>query len=88
LSENELKAKDETATLARSFNDMAGKLDDLYRNLDAKVKEKTKKLVLSENTLKKNLSEAEKMNKLMVGRELEMIKLKQELVQLKNKVKN
>ncbi len=83
LSEAELKATDETAVLARSFNDMAGKLDDLYKNLDKKVKEKTKKLELSENSLKKNLIDSEKLNKLMVGRELEMIRLKQEIAALK-----
>lgn len=88
LSENELRAQDETAVLARAFNGMASKLDDLYTNLDTKVKEKTKKLEQSEGVLKKNLTELEKMNTLMVGRELEMIKLKQELAKIKSNTKN
>lgn len=40
---------------------------------------------LAEDELKKALDTAEKANKLMVGRELEMIKLKQQIKELENK---
>ncbi|MFA6476299.1 MAG: HAMP domain-containing protein [Candidatus Paceibacterota bacterium] len=79
LDKKDLTAKDETAILARSFNVMALKLKDLYDNLDNKVKERTQKLEQSEAETKKALDEAQRLNNLMVGRELEMVKLKEEL---------
>ena len=39
----------------------------------------------SEENLKEKMEELEKLNKLMVGRELKMIELKNELNKLKNK---
>lgn len=85
LTDAELTARDEMSILIRSFNEMANKLTDLYKNLDLKVKERTKKLEQTDTNLKKALLESEKMNKLMVGRELDMLKLKQEIKELKKK---
>jgi C4-dicarboxylate-specific signal transduction histidine kinase len=89
LDEEDLKASDETAVLARAFNEMATKLADLYKGLEEKVKqrtaeleEKTKKLEASEGEIKKALDASEQANKLMVGRELEMVKLKQRIKEL------
>lgn len=87
LSPRDLKSNDETAVLTRAFSDMAKKLEEIYNNLEQKVKERTKKIADSEKAVKKSLDESERANKLMVGRELEMIKLKQEIVDLRNRYK-
>lgn len=83
LNEKDMKAKDETAVLARTFSDMAKKLKDLYDNLDSKVKERTDELERSGSELKKALDESSRLNKVMVGREMEMIKLKKQSEQQK-----
>jgi len=56
---------------------------ELLKSLEQKVTERTKVLEESENQVKKSLSESERANKLMVGRELEMIELKKELLKYK-----
>ncbi|MCX6793098.1 MAG: cache domain-containing protein [Candidatus Falkowbacteria bacterium] len=73
----DIKSKDIFGDLATAFNSMAD-------NLEKKFKEKTKKLEQSEAVSKKALVESEKLNKLMVGRELEMVKLKKEIIELRN----
>ena len=77
----DIQTKDEIGQLSRSFNEMAGKLKASYSGLEEKVKERTK--VLEEKT-----AELERMNKLMVGRELKMIELKKEIEELKKQVNN
>jgi len=87
--EIDIKTKDEFADMALSMNKMAKDLAGLYKNLDEKVKIKTQKLEESESKLKETLSETEKINKIMIGRELEMIKIKNELKEIKeNTAKN
>lgn len=66
---------DEIGQLAVVFNSMATKLNESYTNLENKIAEKT--AVVSEQ-----LSETEKLNKLMIDRELKMIALKEELNKL------
>lgn len=73
----------EIGTLAKGFASMTASLHELYHNLEGKVKERTKKLEQSEVELKEALVDAERLNKLMVGRELDMVKLKQELAKYK-----
>lgn len=85
LNDKEVLANDETAVLARSFYDMAGRLTDVYNNLDQKVKERTEELEKSKMELSTSLDRSERTNRLMVGRELEMIRLKKEISELKNK---
>lgn len=80
----ERESNDEVGDMAISFKEMLAKLKELYKNLESKVKERTDKLEESEKKLQKNLDLYEKINKIMVGRELEMIKLKKELENLKN----
>lgn len=55
-------------------------------SLDKKVKTRTKILEQSEADTKKTLALAERTNKLMVGRELTMVELKRELIDLKKKM--
>jgi methyl-accepting chemotaxis protein len=74
----------EIGALAKGFSLMTTNLHELYHNLEAKVKERTKNLEKSEKELKETLTDAERLNKLMVGRELDMVKLKQELAKYKN----
>ncbi len=71
-----ITSQDEIGTLGNAFNNMAEKLQSLYTGLEQQVKERT--VVLEEKT-----DELEKMNKLMVGRELKMIELKKEIATLK-----
>lgn len=71
-----IRSQDEIGTLARSFNTMMTKLKQLYSTLEEKVHDKTKELA-------EKLDELEKLNKLMVGRELRMIELKKEIKKLK-----
>jgi len=74
----------EIGVLAKGFASMTTNLHELYHNLENKVKERTKKLEKSEKELKATLADAERLNKLMVGRELDMVKLKEELAKYKN----
>ncbi len=61
----ETNSKDELGQIANSFNRMAKKLKLYYENIEKEVKERTKQL--------------NDLNDHMVGRELEMIKLKKRL---------
>lgn len=68
---------DELGEVANAFNEMAKKLKISYSGLEEKVAEKTKELEYK-------LAELEKMNDLMVGRELTMIELKKKLQEKEN----
>ena len=68
----------ELGVLTENFNDMSNKLGDLYKNLDKKVKEETKKF-------EKALAESDRLNKYMVGRELKMMELKKQIEELEKK---
>ncbi|MDQ3099369.1 MAG: HAMP domain-containing protein [bacterium] len=72
----EIRSSDEIGQLSQSFNEMADKLKEVYQGLEDRVKEKTAELALK-------VDEAERMNKIMVNRELKMIELKKELERLK-----
>jgi HAMP domain-containing protein len=73
-------SSDEIGEVAKTFNEMAGKLKVSYGNLEEKVAEKTKEL-------EEKLEEMEKMNELMVGRELTMVELKKKLAEKDGKGK-
>lgn len=77
--------KDEVAEFATDFNKMAEELKDSIQNIEKTVEERTKKLEQSETTLKKTLDDSERLNKLMIGRELTMVDLKKEIAELKSK---
>lgn len=63
-----VKNKDEVSQLAESFNVMLEDLEDVHKNLEKKVQERTEDLT--------------RMNNLLVGRELKMIELKRVIKKL------
>jgi HAMP domain-containing protein len=71
-----VNSRDEIGRLSARFNDMATRLHESYESLERKVRERTEEL-------NKNLNEMERLNKLMVGRELRMRELKHEIARLK-----
>lgn len=68
----DVNSGDELAEVGKAFNEMGEKLRVSYRGLEAKVAEKTQ-------ILNEKVADLEKLNKLMVGRELKMMELKKEL---------
>ncbi|MBU2265027.1 HAMP domain-containing protein, partial [Patescibacteria group bacterium] len=81
----EIKSEDEIGQLATAFNEMATELKESYSGLEQKVFERTKELEVAKKTLEEKLNDLEKMNELMIGRELKMIELKKAIEELKNK---
>ena len=82
----------ELSALAESFRKMSFNLQDLYQNMEVKVMKRTKdleesnkKITDSEAILKDALETSERANKLMVGRELEMLELKKIIKTLREK---
>ena len=67
-----INSKDEIGTLAEKFRIMASTINEIRKDIDAKVAERTKSL--------------EKLNQAMTGRELKMVELKKEILDLKNKL--
>lgn len=74
---------DELGELGSAFNNLSVKLSESRIGLERQVKERTKELDQKSSELKKTLAESERLNKSMIGRELEMIKLKKEIMALK-----
>lgn len=73
-------ARDEIGFLAMTINNIFGTLS-FSKKLEEEAKEK---IEANDLVLKNNFEQTNRMNKLMVGRELEMIKLKKEIEELKN----
>jgi HAMP domain-containing protein len=69
----------EVGVLASVLSASIASLRDLYKNLEGKVKERTEKLEESQGELKKTLEKTERLNKLMVGRELKMVEMKERM---------
>jgi len=96
----EQKVKERTQELEEAKQSLETKvrartkeLRELAQSLEQKVKERTKSLqkktlevTAKSNELKKKVAELEKMNKLMVDRELRMRELKKEIGELKEKL--
>lgn len=70
-------SNDEIGELSTVFNEMGEKLRVSYRGLQDKVEEKTKEL-------NEKVVSLEKLNELMVGRELKMLELKKALAEKNN----
>ncbi|MFZ3032101.1 MAG: cache domain-containing protein [Candidatus Moraniibacteriota bacterium] len=81
----DVHSDDEIGDLAIAFNGMTTRLRDYYNTLEQKVSDRTKELQSAQGDLKIQLEELEKMNKLMVNRELKMIEMKDELASLRKK---
>jgi methyl-accepting chemotaxis protein len=73
-----IKSSNEIGQLANSFNHMASELKQSYQGLEQKVGEQT-------HELNAKVEELGRTNKLMIGRELKMIELKEEIKNLKEK---
>ena len=56
----EIKGGDEIKTLALSFNDLSNKLKNFYSSLDQQVKERTRELEETNNTLKREIDDRKK----------------------------
>jgi len=70
------KYGDEVGVLSTVFNQMIDTMRNYQKGLNKLVEERTKKLAISEEKLRKSLQEADRINKIMVGRELRMVELK------------
>lgn len=75
----------EISILTQRMNDMAITADTLTNTLEKKVAERTDAIEAAKQDIETKLIELNRMNKIMVGRELKMIDLKKELQTLTNK---
>jgi methyl-accepting chemotaxis protein len=82
----DIKSRDEIGQLAQAFNQMTvdlassrHALEEYSKNLEGQVAQRTEEL-------NAKLSELERMNKLMVGREIRMVDLKKEIQVLQEKL--
>lgn len=78
-SEALLRRSDEVGDLARSFERMRSSLQELTATLEQKVVERTREMEASKQEVERRVSELDRLNALMVGRELRMIELKDRL---------
>lgn len=76
IADTLLQRKDEVGLLARSFERMRSGLSDLTRSLEQKVEERTQALQVREREAQARVRELDRLNKLMIGRELKMAELK------------
>jgi HAMP domain-containing protein len=81
-----IKSKDEIGELGSSFNQMAVKLKEYQESLEHKITERTGQLEIAKNELQQKLVEVERMNNLMVNRELKMIDLKKQIADLQKQI--
>ena len=79
IKERTKELTDERGSLEKKVFERTSELEELKNHLEKTVEERTENL----NT---KLSELEKINKIMVDRELKMIELKKEVVELKGKL--
>lgn len=70
---------EEINTLTRAMNDMTITADTLTNTLEKKVEERTLAIDAARKDVEAKLSELDRMNKIMIGREMRMIELKKQL---------
>lgn len=75
---------DEVGDLSRNFQLMQSQLSSLYESLEKKVEERTRALVKSEKEAREKVDQLDRLNKVMIGREVKMAELKEELGKLGN----
>lgn len=73
---SEIKSGDELQLFSQAIHDMAKTIYSYQQNLEQQIKDKTE-------NLKQKVTELEKLNKFLVGRELKMTELKKEIKKLK-----
>ncbi|MCX6739535.1 MAG: cache domain-containing protein [Candidatus Parcubacteria bacterium] len=84
LSRKIISSKNEIGEFGKILEEFADDLLATEKNTRKEVEEKTEKLAKQELELQTKLENVERANKLMVGRELEMVKLKKEIAELKD----
>ena len=77
-----MKRQDEIGSLFRAFKNMVGQIKEKIE----KINESNALLEKEKQKAEKNLKEVENLNNLMVGRELKMIELKNEIARLKEEL--
>lgn len=82
----DIKSKDEIGELAAAFNQMTCNLLQSQQEIKKYSHDLEQKVAERTMELNKKLEEIEKMNSLVVNRELKMIELKKEVGELKNKL--
>ncbi|KKS28538.1 MAG: hypothetical protein UU89_C0034G0007 [Parcubacteria group bacterium GW2011_GWC2_42_11] len=82
----DIKSKDEVGELAAAFNQMTCNLLQSQQEIKKHSHDLEQKVTERTMELNKKLEEIEKMNSLVVNRELKMIELKKEVGELKNKL--
>lgn len=81
-----IKTNDEIGDLAKAFNEMEGKIKQEHQALEREVSEKTKQLNSKLKELTEMYSSSEKMNELMMGRELTIVELKKKIAILEKEL--
>ncbi len=81
-----INSHDEIGNIAVAFNNMADQLQKSHEELEKKVRERTIQLENAKKVTEKKLSETERLNKILVARELKMRELKKEIEALKKKI--
>lgn len=81
-----IKSNDEIGDLAKAFNEMEGKIKQEQQTLEKEVGEKTKQLNSKLKELTEMYSSSEKMNELMMGRELTIVELKKKIAVLEKEL--
>ncbi|MCX6736141.1 MAG: cache domain-containing protein [Candidatus Parcubacteria bacterium] len=84
LSRKIISSKNEIGEFGRILESYADEVLCSEENTKKQIEEKTQKLAKQEEEMKTKLENVERANKLMVGRELEMVKLKKEIAEYKN----
>ena len=79
INEHFLSDGDEIGSLAKAFSIMLVELQKLYQNLEQKVKARTESLRDVQKDLEEKVQELEKTNQVLVGRELRMVELKEQI---------
>ena len=82
IEEKMMKRQDEIGSLFRAFKNMVGQIKEKIE----KINESNALLEKEKQKAEKNLKEVENLNNLMVGRELKMIELKNEIARLKEEL--
>ena len=81
LEETKRKLENERKGLEKKVNERTKELEELTKSLENKVRDRTKEL-------EEKIQEAEKFNKLAIGREMKMIELKKKIGELEEKIRN